>query len=130
LGAGGREFESRRPDQPSPKGFGWRSQLEHLGEGCPSKPHLGRSRTGAAMFYVYMLQSINNPKQKYTGFTSDLKKRFASHNNGETAHTAKYMPWQLVGYHAFEDKKQALDFEHYLKSGSGKAFANKRLWPK
>jgi hypothetical protein len=27
LGAGGREFESRRPDQPSPKGYGWRSQL-------------------------------------------------------------------------------------------------------
>jgi hypothetical protein len=26
LGAGGREFESRRPDQPSHKGYSWLSQ--------------------------------------------------------------------------------------------------------
>ncbi len=81
------------------------------------------------MFYVYMLQTIDHPKQCYTGFTSDLKKRLTSHNNGESFHTAKYRPWKLVAYQAFDDKLRALDFEKYLKSGSGKAFANKKLWP-
>jgi putative endonuclease len=81
------------------------------------------------MFYVYMLHSIDHPKHRYIGFTSDLKKRLAAHNNGESVHTAKYKPWKLVGYQAFEDKQRAMDFEKYLKTGSGKAFSNKRLWP-
>jgi len=37
------------------------------------------------------------------------------------------MPWTLVWYCGFPTKKQAEDFELYLKSGSGKAFAYKRL---
>jgi len=28
----------------------------------------------------------------------------------------------------FEDETRAIDFEKYLKSGSGNAFAKKRLW--
>jgi predicted GIY-YIG superfamily endonuclease len=43
-------------------------------------------------------------------------------------HTAKYKPWKLITYMAFADERKAREFEHYLKSGSGKAFANKRLW--
>lgn len=37
------------------------------------------------------------------------------------------MPWKLVWYGAFDTEKEAKDFELYLKSGSGKAFAYKRL---
>lgn len=37
------------------------------------------------------------------------------------------MPWKLVFYAAFEKEKTAKDFELYIKSGSGKAFAHKRL---
>jgi putative endonuclease len=80
------------------------------------------------MFYVYLLQSIADSKQRYIGFMSDLKKRLAAHNKGESSHTQKFAPWSLVAYHAFSSKKQGLDFEAYLKSGSGRAFANKRLW--
>jgi putative endonuclease len=82
------------------------------------------------MFYVYQLQSVDFPEQRYTGFTEDLKARISSHNRGESSHTRKFAPWRLVGYHAFTDKAVALDFEAYLKSGSGRAFANKRLWPR
>ena len=81
------------------------------------------------MTYVYMLQSISHPEQRYTGLTTDLDKRLAAHNAGQSSHTAKYCPWKLVGYLAFFDKDKALDFEKYLKSGSGRAFAEKRLWP-
>jgi putative endonuclease len=80
------------------------------------------------MHYVYMLRSLPHPDQRYIGFTSDLKKRFKSHNSGASIHTAKYKPWKLVSYFAFEDERRAREFEHYLKSGSGKAFANKRFW--
>jgi putative endonuclease len=38
------------------------------------------------------------------------------------------VPWRLVTYVAFSDRAKAEEFERYLKSGSGHAFANKRLW--
>jgi predicted GIY-YIG superfamily endonuclease len=42
-------------------------------------------------------------------------------------HTSKYAPWRLKTYIAFSDALQALQFEKYLKSASGRAFAKKRL---
>jgi len=80
------------------------------------------------MHYVYMLMSTSSPTQRYVGLTGDLKKRFRAHNAGESVHTAKYRPWRLITYVAFADERKAREFEYYLKSGSGKAFANKRLW--
>jgi len=79
--------------------------------------------------FVYLLQSLSHPAQRYVGMTSDMEKRLAAHNAGQSTHTAKFRPWKLVTYFAFSDEKQAVDFEKYLKSGSGRAFANKRLWP-
>jgi len=81
------------------------------------------------MFYVYMLQSESHADQRYTGFTTDLQARFKKHNEGASIHTAKFRPWRLVAYFAFENERKAREFEFYLKSGSGKAFASKRLWP-
>jgi predicted GIY-YIG superfamily endonuclease len=80
------------------------------------------------MYYVNLLHSQSDPQQRYIGFTSDLKKRFKSHNQGGSIHTRKYRPWFLQAYFAFHDERRAREFEYYLKSGSGKAFANKRLW--
>ncbi len=79
------------------------------------------------MYYVYIIQSINNLKQIYVGCTEDLDKRLSNHNSGTTAHTEKYKPWKLVVYIAFEEKSKAYEFEEYLKSGSGRAFRDKRL---
>jgi len=60
--------------------------------------------------------------------TTNLIRRFQEHNAGKSAHTSKYLPWQLVTYIAFSDRTKAESFERYLKSGSGHAFAAKRLW--
>jgi predicted GIY-YIG superfamily endonuclease len=49
-------------------------------------------------------------------------------NHGQSAHTAKYKPWELITYVAFKDRSRAISFEKYLKSYAGKAFAKKRLW--
>jgi predicted GIY-YIG superfamily endonuclease len=80
------------------------------------------------MHYVYLLQSMADPSQRYVGVTGDLKTRLAEHNAGKSGHTSKHVPWRLVTYVAFSDRQQALAFERYLKSGSGHAFARKRLW--
>jgi len=80
------------------------------------------------MYYVYLLKSISSPDQTYVGFTEDLKARIKVHNAGGSKHTAKFLPWQLVTYHAFADKRKAQEFEYYLKTGSGQAFASKRFW--
>jgi predicted GIY-YIG superfamily endonuclease len=80
------------------------------------------------MHYVYLLQSEAYVDQRYVGLTSDLKERLAEHNAGKSLHTSKYGPWKLVTYVAFSDERKAEIFERYLKSGSGHAFARKRLW--
>ena len=79
------------------------------------------------MYYVYRLQSITFFQQFYTGYTADLNKRIECHNNGQVQYTSKYKPWKLLSYIVFLDRKKALDFEKYLKSGSGRAFAKKHF---
>ena len=80
------------------------------------------------MYYVYLLRSEKQPSQTYIGFTTDLKNRFEAHNAGQSKHTSKFRPWKIETYLAFDDEQKARDFETYLKSHSGKAFAAKRLW--
>jgi len=78
--------------------------------------------------YVYLIQSILYPNQRYVGVTSDVDKRIIAHNAGRSPHTSKNKPWKLATYLAFTDSKKALEFEKYRKTGSGRAFAKKRLW--
>jgi predicted GIY-YIG superfamily endonuclease len=80
------------------------------------------------MFHVYLIRSEFDPQQKYIGVTTDLKERLGAHNRGESSHTSKFKPWVLVAYFSFADKDRAYDFEKYLKTHSGRAFANKRFW--
>ena len=76
--------------------------------------------------YIYILQSSKS-NILYYGYTTDLKKRLREHNSGKTKFTKGHLPWKLVWYCVFKDRQKAKDFELYLKSGSGKAFAYKRL---
>ena len=78
-------------------------------------------------FYTYILQSKFHPSHFYTGFTEDLEARLSHHNSGGDPHTSKYTPWRIKTSIAFTDREQALAFERYLKTASGRAFAKKRL---
>jgi putative endonuclease len=80
------------------------------------------------MYYVYLLRSLKDPQKTYIGYTTDVQKRLEKHNSGGSQHTADYRPWKLVSYVYFDDQFKALNFEKYLKVGSGNAFAKKRLW--
>jgi putative endonuclease len=81
------------------------------------------------MYYAYILQSERHPKRLYVGFSSDLKTRISDHNDGKNVSTRTGRPWKLVFYAAFQEKAEALAFEAYLKTSSGKAFTRKRLLP-
>ncbi len=80
------------------------------------------------MFYVYLLKSVNFPDQKYVGCTDNLKERLETHNSGGSIYTKPYRPWKIEIYLAFQEEKTAWEFEKYLKSGAGRAFAKKRFW--
>lgn len=77
------------------------------------------------MYYVYLLKLNDN--SVYTGSTKDIEKRFIKHNKGDVLATKGKRPLKLSFYCAFPTKAQALEFEKYLKSGSGQAFRNKHL---
>ncbi len=77
--------------------------------------------------YVYILQSETNSDRFYIGHTDDLQSRLKAHNQKKCKHTSKYIPWKIKTAIAFTDEEKALNFEKYLKTSSGRAFAKKRL---
>jgi putative endonuclease len=79
------------------------------------------------MYYVYLIKSSMYPEVLYVGYTLDVESRLATHNSGGSVYTAKYKPWELVMFLCFKDQSRAKEFEQYLKSQSGRAFAKKRL---
>lgn len=82
----------------------------------------------ARMFHVYILRSVSCPSQIYIGFSAiDMEKRLKRHNAGSTPATCRYRPWEIAWQGSFVSKETAVDFENYLKSGSGRAFLRKRL---
>ena len=86
-------------------------------EGCRAEVARTRKRAQdnpmqTSYFHVYILRS---------------EARLAHHNSGGDPHTAKYRPWRIKTAIAFTAREQALAFERYLKSASGRAFAQKRL---
>jgi len=76
-------------------------------------------------WYVYLLKCKDNTI--YTGCTSNLKERMLRHKNSNVKYTSSRLPFKLITCIAFSDKYKAYDFEKYLKSGSGKAFSQKRF---
>jgi putative endonuclease len=53
--------------------------------------------------------------------------QFPRLTDGHVLATKLLLPVQLIFYCAFKDKYKAFEFEKYLKSGSGRAFMQKRL---
>ena len=77
--------------------------------------------------YVYILQSQPDPDRFYTGHTDNLDERLKVHNQGKCKDTSKCTPWKIKTAIDFTDKQKALDFERYLKTSSGRAFAKRHF---
>lgn len=77
------------------------------------------------MHYVYLLKLADG--SYYTGITEHIKPRVKEHQRGKVIATSGKQPIKLVFFCAFPSKKLAIEFEQYLKTGSGQAFRNKHL---
>lgn len=77
------------------------------------------------MYYVYILKCRDN--ETYVGCTENLKERIERHKNGYVPATKPIRPVCLETYFAIKDKRKAFEFEKYLKSGSGRAFAKRHF---
>ena len=66
------------------------------------------------MFYVYIIKS-SKTKDLYYGFSSDLKARIKSHNEGSNISTKDGVPWELIYYEAFKSEDDARKREAKLK---------------
>lgn len=80
------------------------------------------------MITVYLIRSIVDPSRRYIGHTAHLQKRLFEHEMGLCRSTRAHRPWELVAAILLRSRDFAVAFEKYLKSGSGRAFANRRLW--
>jgi putative endonuclease len=76
-------------------------------------------------YYVYILRCSDNTF--YTGCTADFEGRLIRHQRGSVTATKNRRPVEVVTYTVFNGKYKAFAFEKYLKTGSGRAFMNKRL---
>jgi putative endonuclease len=79
------------------------------------------------MTFVYVLQSEADGSRFYVGISNDPARRLEEHNSGGSIHTNKYRPWTLAVSVGFADPAKATEFERYLKSGSGRAFAKRHF---
>jgi len=78
------------------------------------------------MHYVYVLFN-KETNRYYVGYTPDLRKRIKKHYSGQVLPTKSNLNYHLVSFVGFVKRNDALDFEKYLKSGSGVAFMNKHF---
>lgn len=77
-------------------------------------------------YYTYAIKS----KIKgilYTGYTTDLRKRFSQHNSNKFGYTKGRGPFELIYYEACKEEYDAKTRELFLKSGPGKRFLKNRL---
>jgi predicted GIY-YIG superfamily endonuclease len=82
---------------------------------------------GSEKRIVYIIRSDVDPSRHYVGITNDLRSRLEWHNHGPCGHTMSHRPWSVVVSLEFPTEKEAVRFEKYLKSGSGRAFATRHF---
>jgi putative endonuclease len=67
--------------------------------------------------YVYLLKTCDGGLSKsYVGWTTDLEKRLAAHNDGSGAKATRGRTWQLVHSEVFKTRNAAMSREYELKN--------------
>lgn len=79
------------------------------------------------MYYTYILRNLITSRY-YIGYSPNLKNRLTKHRTGKVLSTKSSLNYELEWYCAFKTRDQALEFEKYLKTGSGIAFMKKRFF--
>ena len=77
------------------------------------------------MYYVYVL--LDEIGRSYIGYSADVKKRLAAHNEGEVTSTRGHK-WALIYYEAYRAEEDARAREKQLKnSGQGRRWLKERI---
>ena len=84
------------------------------------------SELSAVFCYVYLIRSRVNGNL-YIGFTHNLRKRLAEHNNGLNRSTKPYIPWELIYYEAHRSYVDGRRREKYLKTTAGERALRRML---
>ena len=79
----------------------------------------------ACMFSVYMIQSRHG--NRYTGHTSDLKRRLLEHNSGLCKTTKVDCGWRVIYQELYGTRGEAMKRERWLKSGAGRKYVENIL---
>jgi len=74
-----------------------------------------------------MVEQMRQNRSLYTGHTTDIEQRISEHNSHKVHYTKDKTPVSLVSFIGFIDKYKAIEFEKYLKTGSGIAFKRRHL---
>ena len=82
--------------------------------------------TSSVFFYTYVLESALD-KERYTGYTHNLKQRIEEHKKGINFSTKFRLPFRLVYFEGCLNKKDAQRREKYLKTTQGRRFIGLRL---
>lgn len=82
--------------------------------------------TSIVLFYVYVLESQKD-RERYIGYTANLKKRLEEHEKGLAFATKFRLPFKLIYYEACINESDAKRREHYLKTTQGRRFLGLRL---
>lgn len=77
------------------------------------------------MFYTYILKQ-QGIEHFYVGSTHNLERRLQEHLAGLNIST-RGRKWEIYCYFAFSNEVTCRNFEAYLKTGSGRAFAKKHF---
>ena len=85
--------------------------------GIARKYGMKKHRQQPKSCYVYLLKSCDDgPAKSYVGWTMDLEKRLAAHNDGSGAKSTRGRQWQLVHSEVFKTRGEAMSREYDLKN--------------
>ena len=78
--------------------------------------------------YVYILR--NSSGKQYVGQKADVDSRLKEHNEGSVTATKNLRPWHIEWFCCFSKKGRSIEFEKYLKSGSGTSIRFRHIVPR
>ena len=78
------------------------------------------------MYFIYALYSRSSGKI-YVGMTKDPERRLKDHNEGRSAYTRNYGPWERFYLEEVTDSAEGRKKEKYLKSGWGRKMLQSKL---
>lgn len=83
------------------------------------------------MFFVYQLESVPYPEERYVGRAENVDLRLDAPKPSQLPllpHPTKNGPWRLINAFSFSSRDAAQSFEAHLKSDPVNAFPIEKLW--